>query len=79
MPGSKGKTAIGHQALIDLALADMPAKSRQLTILELAGIPTSEALDMLGVTRGNRARTITGRNKAASILKQTPRNRLHQN
>lgn len=47
--------------LIALALAPMPPLSRQLVMLEMAGMPTPEALDRLGVARQNRYRVIAGR------------------
>jgi hypothetical protein len=78
MPTRRGKAAIDHQALIALMLADMPAKSRQLAGLELAGISTTDALNMLGISQGNHSRTIAGRNSAASKLKQKPRKGTHQ-
>jgi hypothetical protein len=53
--------AVTPDALIALALAPMPPLSRQLAMLELAGVGTQDALDRLGVARQNRYRVIAGR------------------
>lgn len=53
--------AVTTDALIALALAPMPPLSRQLAMLELAGVGTQDALDRLGVARQNRYRVIAGR------------------
>ena len=47
--------------LVALALAPMPPLSRQLAMLEMAGMSTPDALDKLGVSRQNRYRVVAGR------------------
>lgn len=71
LPGKGGQAApIDHDALIQLALAEMPPTSLRLAMLEMAGMSTPDALDKLGIRRENRSRVILGR---ASILMQKPR------
>lgn len=45
--------------LIALALADLPPQSLRLAMLEMAGLGTGEALDMLGISRTNRYRVVS--------------------
>ncbi len=47
------------ERLIALALAKMPPTSLRLALLEMAGMSTNEALDMLGTPKSNRYRVIT--------------------
>jgi hypothetical protein len=60
-PSRRSGPVIAADKLIALALAPMPPRSRQLAMLELAGIGTQDALDRLGVARQNRYRVIAGR------------------
>jgi hypothetical protein len=48
-----------NNELIALALADVPPQSLRLAMLEMAGLSTREALDMLGVSRTNRYRVVS--------------------
>jgi predicted GIY-YIG superfamily endonuclease len=50
--------------LIELAMLNMPPQSLRLAMLELAGIPTPAALDMLGVGPTHRRRVISQRKPA---------------
>jgi predicted GIY-YIG superfamily endonuclease len=50
--------------LIELAMLSMPPQSLRLALLELAGIPTPAALDMLGVGPTHRRRVISQRQPA---------------
>jgi predicted GIY-YIG superfamily endonuclease len=50
--------------LIELAMLSMPAQSLRLALLELAGIPTPAALDMLGIGPTHRGRVISQRKPA---------------
>ena len=72
MPGG-GRQPVRHDDLIALALADLPPLTRQLRMLELAGIGTQEALDRLGVRRENRSRVIAGKTGGASKRMQNRR------
>ena len=58
MPGGGGRTAVSRDELIALTLADLPPQSRQLGLLELAGMSTSEALAALGVGPTHKRRVI---------------------
>lgn len=44
--------------IVELALADIPPQSLRLGLLELAGMPTSEALSKLGIGATHRRRVI---------------------
>ena len=66
MPGGARREPVKHGDLIALALADVPPMTKTLRRLEMAGIGTAEALDMLGVRPDNRARVIGGRTGGAS-------------
>lgn len=57
---------VRHDDLIALALADMPPKTKELRMLQMAGMGTREALDKLGVRSDNRARVIGGRTGGTS-------------
>jgi len=71
MPGGRtGRQEIDPDAVVRLALAKIPPVSLKLALLELTGITTSEALEMLGVRRENRSRVIKDR---ASISMQNRR------
>lgn len=72
MPGGARREPIKHGDLITLALADMPPMTKNLRMLQLAGIGTAEALDMLGVRRANRARVIAGKTGGASKRTHSP-------
>ena len=72
MPGGSRREPVKHGDLITLALADVPPMTKNLRLLELAGIGTAEALDMLGVRRANRARVIAGKTGGASKRTQKP-------
>ena len=72
MPGGTRREPVKHGDLITLALADVPPMTKNLRMLELAGISTADALDMLGVRRANRARVIAGKTGGASKRKQKP-------
>ena len=65
-----GPAPVDRDALIELALSEMPPTSLRLAMLELAGMSTPDALDKLGIRRENRSRVISGR---ASKLMQKPR------
>jgi len=47
-----------NEELIALALADLPPQSLRLGLLELAGVPTAEALAMLGIGPTHKRRAI---------------------
>lgn len=71
MPGRRAaRRSIGDDELVALAMTEMPPTSLRLAMLEMAGLGTREALDMLGVRREHRSRVIAGR---APILVQKPR------
>lgn len=55
-----------------IVLAKMPPVSMRLALLELAGLETSEALDLLGVRRENRARTIRERPSKTMQNRRSP-------
>jgi hypothetical protein len=61
MPGGSRRPPIRHDELIELALADLPPMTKNLRMLQLAGMGTQEALDKLGVRPDHRARVIGGR------------------
>jgi hypothetical protein len=62
MPGKAARrTAIEPNALVELALADIPPMSLRLALLELAGLSTPDALTKLGVRRDHHSRVIAGR------------------
>jgi len=46
--------------LYELALQKMPPTTLRLRMLELAGVPTNEALDLMGIGRTHRYRVIGG-------------------
>lgn len=50
--------------LLELAMLGMPPQSLRLAMLELAGIPTPAALDMLGIGPTHRGRVIRARQPA---------------
>jgi hypothetical protein len=58
MPGGSRREPIRHADLIELAEADIPPQSLRLALLELAGVPTGEALAKLGVGPTHRRRVI---------------------
>jgi hypothetical protein len=61
------RQAIDHDALIALALdTSLPPLTLRLRVMEMAGMPTTEALGKLGVRKDNRARVIQGRTGGAS-------------
>jgi hypothetical protein len=66
MPSGRHRTAIDHDELAALALADLPGMTRRLRMLQMAGMGTQEALDKLGVRRENRSRVIAGKTGGAS-------------
>lgn len=72
MPGGTRRKPVKHGDLITLALADIPPMTKNLRMLELAGISTDDALNMLGVRRANKARVIAGKTGAASKRTQSP-------
>jgi hypothetical protein len=72
MPGGSRRKPVKHGDLIRLALADIPPMTKNLRMLQMAGIETAEALDMLGVRRANRARVIAGKTGGASKRTQNP-------
>ena len=47
--------------VVNLAMLKVPPMTLRLRLLELSGIPTRSALDMLGVPRSRRSRVIAGR------------------
>ena len=59
-PGDLPDGADG-QTILGLVMLDMPPTSLRLALLELIGIPTPAALDMLGVDRTSRYRVINRR------------------
>ena len=62
LPGKSARLApIEPNALVELALADVPPMSLRLALLEMAGISTPDALAKLGVRREHRSRVIAGR------------------
>lgn len=61
MPSGRRREPIDHDDLMALALADIPPKTKELRMLQMAGVGTSEALDMLGVRREHRTRVIAGK------------------
>lgn len=73
MPGGSRKEPVRHDDLISLAMTDLPPMTLRLRLLQLAGIDTPEALDMLGVRRENRSRVIAGKTGAASKRMQNRR------
>lgn len=72
-PGGGGRQPVAHDELIALVLADLPPMTRQLRLLQLAGMGTQEALDRLGVRRENRSRVIAGKTGGASKRMQNRR------
>jgi hypothetical protein len=56
--GRKGRAAIDHDELTELVLADLPPQSLRLGLLELAGMPTAEALAKLGIGPTHKRRVI---------------------
>ena len=72
MPGGTRRKPIGHGDLIMLALADIPPMTKNLRMLEMAGISTEEALAMLGIRREHRARVVAGRTGGAPKRAQKP-------
>jgi hypothetical protein len=52
---------VSRDAIAGLAMLKVPPMTLRLRVLELAGIPTRSALDMLGVPRERRSRVIAGR------------------
>ena len=73
MRGRPRRKSISHDDLIALALADLPPMTRQLRMLQLAGMGTQDALDKLGVRRENRSRVIAGKTGGASKRMQNRR------
>lgn len=73
LPGRVYREPVRHEDLIALALCSVPPMSLRLALLELAGISTAEALDLLGVRRENRSRVIAGRTGGASKRMQRRR------
>jgi hypothetical protein len=71
--GGSQRLPIRHDELTDLALADLPPMTRQLRMLQLAGMGTQEALDKLRVRRENRSRVIAGKTGGASKRMQNRR------
>lgn len=65
MQGGSHREPVRHDDLIALALSGLPPQSLRLALLEIAGLGTREALDMLGVRRENRPRVISGRTGGA--------------
>jgi hypothetical protein len=57
MPRNRPAPAIGAE-LIALALADLPPQSLRLALMEMAGMPTGEALAKLGVGPTHKRRVI---------------------
>jgi hypothetical protein len=57
MPSGK-RGPINHGDLVSLALADLPPQSLKLALLELAGVPTAEALRELRVGTTHKRRVI---------------------
>jgi hypothetical protein len=57
MPSGR-REPIRHADLAELALADVPPQSLRLALLELAGMPTAEALAKLGVGPTHRRRVV---------------------
>jgi hypothetical protein len=72
MPGGSRREPIRHADLITLALADIPPMTKNLRMLQMAGISTDEALTMLGIRREHRARVIAGRTGGAPKRVQKP-------
>jgi hypothetical protein len=72
MPGGSRRKPVKHGDLIALALADIPPMTKNLRMLEMAGISTDEALRMLGVLRNHRARVIAGKTGGAPKRAQNP-------
>jgi hypothetical protein len=58
MRGGGGRRPIAHDALIALTLSDLPPQSLRLGLLEMAGMPTGEALAALGVGPTHKRRVI---------------------
>jgi hypothetical protein len=56
--GRTGRAPVEHDELVALALADLPPQSLRLGLLELAGMPTGEALAKLGVGPTHKRRVI---------------------
>lgn len=73
MPSGRVREPIDRDELIALVLADLPPMTRQLRMLQLAGVGTQEALGMLGVRRENRSRVIAGKTGGASRRMQSRR------
>lgn len=63
-PKPPGRRKADPAELISLALADIPAASLRLGLLELAGLPVSEALDRLGIDPKHKSRTVMPLRKA---------------
>lgn len=57
------RTDVSCDEVIELALSGMQPASLKLALLELAGITTPTALDLLGVRREHRSRVIKGRTR----------------
>lgn len=57
MPSGRNRS-ISSEEVVALALADLPPQSLRLGLLELAGLPTSEALARLGVGPTHKRRVI---------------------
>ena len=72
MPGGARREPVKHGDLITLALTDIPPMTKNLRMLELAGISTDEALTMLGIRREHRARVVAGRTGGAPKRVQKP-------
>jgi hypothetical protein len=58
MPGGSRREPVRHADLIALADADIPPQSLRLGLYELAGVPTSEALDRIGVGPTHKRRVV---------------------
>ena len=57
MPSGRQRS-ISSEEIVSLALADLPPQSLRLGLLELAGLPTGEALARLGVGATHKRRVI---------------------
>lgn len=64
MPGGARREPVKHGDLITLALTDISPMTKNLRMLQMAGISTDEALRMLGVRREHRARVVAGKTGA---------------
>lgn len=72
MPGGVRREPVKHGDLITLALSDLPPMTKNLRMLEMAGIGTDEALTMLGIRREHRARVVAGKTGGAPKRVQKP-------